>query len=76
MIQNAVFQANKTRAAIRLPLEVRAKMVIAVSSVEGEVLGLFRMPDATVFSIDVAVTKARNVAYFSSFDRSVGELPA
>jgi uncharacterized protein GlcG (DUF336 family) len=31
----------------------------------GEVVGLFRMPDATVFSIDVAVAKARNVAYYA-----------
>jgi uncharacterized protein GlcG (DUF336 family) len=29
-------------------------------------LGLYRMPDATVFSIDVAVAKSRNVTYFSS----------
>jgi len=36
---------------------------------------LFRMPDATVFSIDVAVTKARNVVYFSSTDRVVFDLP-
>ena len=30
-----------------------------------EHLGLYRMPDATVFSIDVAVAKARNVAYYA-----------
>jgi uncharacterized protein GlcG (DUF336 family) len=41
-------------------------MVIAVSDIDGNVLGLFRMPDATVFSIDVAVAKSRNVIYFSS----------
>lgn len=75
IIDNAVFQANKTRAAIRLPLSVRTKMVIAVASADGEVLGLFRMPDATIFSIDVAVTKARNVAYFSSRARSAADLP-
>jgi uncharacterized protein GlcG (DUF336 family) len=39
-------------------------MVFAVADARGEVLGLFRMPDATVFSIDVAVAKARNVAYY------------
>ena len=27
-------------------------------------LGLYRMPDSTVFSIDVAVAKVRNVAYY------------
>jgi uncharacterized protein GlcG (DUF336 family) len=33
------------------------------------------MPDATVFSIDVAVSKARNVIYFSGFNRVPGDLP-
>ena len=40
-------------------------MVFAVTDRTGEVLGLYRMPDATVFSIDVAVAKARNVAYYA-----------
>ncbi|HBI46872.1 MAG TPA: hypothetical protein DDY78_29070, partial [Planctomycetales bacterium] len=31
----------------------------------GAILGLFRMPDATIFSIDVAVAKARNEAYYN-----------
>src|SRR5262249_51634325 len=58
-------QAAMTRAAIRLPLDSRTRMVFAVTDETGEVLGLFRMPDATVFSIDVAVAKARNVAYYA-----------
>jgi uncharacterized protein GlcG (DUF336 family) len=41
-------------------------MTIAVADLDGTILGLHRMPDATVFSIDVAVAKARNVIYFSS----------
>jgi uncharacterized protein GlcG (DUF336 family) len=41
-------------------------MVFAVSDPEGNILGLFRMPDATIFSIDVAVAKARNVAYYDN----------
>jgi uncharacterized protein GlcG (DUF336 family) len=40
-------------------------MVISVADLDGTILALYRMPDATVFSIDVAVTKARNVVYFS-----------
>jgi uncharacterized protein GlcG (DUF336 family) len=40
-------------------------MVIAVADKDGNVLGLFRMKDATVFSIDVAVAKARNTAYYA-----------
>jgi uncharacterized protein GlcG (DUF336 family) len=75
IINRCVARANRTRAAIRLPLQERTKMVMAVADVDGEVLGLYRMPDATVFSIDVAVTKARNVVYFSGFERSPFELP-
>ncbi len=41
-------------------------MVLAVTDNTGEVLGLFRMPDSTIFSIDVAVAKARNTAYYAS----------
>ena len=39
-------------------------MVFAVTDKDGNILGLYRMPDATYFSIDVAVAKARNVAYY------------
>ena len=46
-------------------LDARTRMVFAVTDLTGNVLGLFRMPDATVFSIDVAVAKARNVAYYA-----------
>lgn len=60
--------AERTRALIRLPLGRRTRMVLAVADLDGEILGLFRMPDATVFSIDVAVAKARNVVWFSSPD--------
>ena len=40
-------------------------MVFAVSDHDGEILGLFRMPDATYFSIAVAVAKSRNMAYYN-----------
>jgi uncharacterized protein GlcG (DUF336 family) len=46
-------------------------MMIAVGDTDGTILAVYRMPDATIFSIDVAISKARNVAYFSSFDPSV-----
>jgi uncharacterized protein GlcG (DUF336 family) len=64
IIQQGIAQASVTRAAIRLPLGRTTKMVFAVSDKQGNLLGLYRMPDATVFSIDVAVAKARNVAYY------------
>ncbi len=66
IIEQGVIQARKTRAAIRLPAGgARTNMVFSVADTEGNVLGLFRMPDATVFSIDVAVAKSRNTAYYA-----------
>jgi uncharacterized protein GlcG (DUF336 family) len=72
MIDAGVAQANATRAAIRLKADFRpgatTRMVLAVADTHGNVLGLYRMPDATVFSIDVAVAKARNTAYYADAD--------
>ena len=68
IIENGITAANNVRAAIRLPLSNPTRMVFAVTDTTGEVLGLFRMPDATTFSIDVAVAKARNVAYYADAD--------
>jgi len=66
IIINGINQANLTRAAIRLPAGTRAKFVFAVSDRQGNIVGLYRQPDATIFSIDVAVAKARNVAYYAN----------
>jgi len=74
IIGNAVATANVTRALIRLPLGSRAKMTIAVSDLDGTLIGLHRMTDGTVFSIDVAATKARNVIYFSGTSRQPQDL--
>ena len=65
LISQGIAAAQKTRAAIRVPVGSRTQMVFAVTDTTGEVLGLYRMPDATVFSIDVAVAKARNTAYYA-----------
>ena len=65
IIKNGVEQAGKTRAAIRLPLNSSTRMVLAVSDRDGAVVGLFRMPDSPIFSIDVAVSKSRNVSYYA-----------
>jgi uncharacterized protein GlcG (DUF336 family) len=74
IILNAVATANLTRALIRLPVGVRAKMSIAVSDLDGTIIGLYRMTDGTIFSIDVAATKARNVVYFSGPNRQPQDL--
>ena len=71
IINNGIAEANLTRAAIRLDVTngfrpgARTKMVLAVSDSSGEVLGLYRMHDATIFSVDVAVAKSRNTAYYA-----------
>jgi uncharacterized protein GlcG (DUF336 family) len=65
MILQGIATANQTRAQIRLPSNETTRMVFAVCDSAGEVLGLYRMPDATDFSIDVAVAKARNDAYYN-----------
>jgi uncharacterized protein GlcG (DUF336 family) len=75
IIDQSVALANQTRGNIRLPLGTRAKFVIAVADLDGQIIGLHRMKDATVFSIDVSVAKARNVIYFSGPDRPSTDLP-
>jgi uncharacterized protein GlcG (DUF336 family) len=75
IVQNAFNTANLTRAAIRLPEGQRAKMVISVSDLSGNILALYRMSDSTIFSVDVAITKSRNVVYFSGPSRDPQDLP-
>jgi uncharacterized protein GlcG (DUF336 family) len=41
-------------------------MIFSVSDTNGNILGLYRMPDATVFSIGVAVAKSRNTVYYAN----------
>jgi uncharacterized protein GlcG (DUF336 family) len=75
IVGNAIETALLTRAAIRLPVGTRASMVISVADLDGTILALYRMPDSTIFSIDVALTKARNVVYFSGPNRDPRDLP-
>jgi len=75
IVMNAVNTANQTRAVIRLPIGSRARMVIAVADLDGTIIALYRMTDATVFSVDVAATKARNMVYFNSATRAASDLP-
>lgn len=71
IIRAGIAEADRTRAAIRLDIDngfrpgAETRMVLAVADTNGELLGLFRMPDATIFSIDVAVAKARNTSYYA-----------
>jgi uncharacterized protein GlcG (DUF336 family) len=75
IVNAVVAEGNLTRAVIRLPIGSRARFVIAIADLDGQLLALHRMPDATTFSIDVAVAKARNVIFFSAANRSDSDLP-
>jgi len=75
ILDNAEATAQKTRAAIRLPTSSATSMVIAVSDLDGTLIGLRRMPDSTIFSIDVAASKARNMVYFNGPNRTAADLP-
>src|SRR5467141_3873683 len=74
ILSNAETTANTARAAIRLPLGSKTRMVIAVADLDGTIIGLRRMQDSTVFSIDVAASKARNMVYFNSAVRTAADL--
>ena len=74
IINNAIATANNTRAVIRLPIGSSARMAIAVADLDGTIIGLYRMADSTVFSIDVAASKARNMVYFNGAARTVADL--
>lgn len=72
IIANAAARSLVTRAGIRLPSGQPAEVFISVVSNPNKagqpplVLGTFRTPDATIFSWDVSVQKARTALFFSS----------
>ncbi len=65
IIDQAAAQAARTRAAIRRPIGTPAQVFISVVDVDGSVLGIWRTPDATLFSFDVSAQKARTALAFS-----------
>lgn len=71
ILRLAAERAQITRAGIRLPRGQITQVWISVvnnpatAGVEPVVLGTYRTPDATVFSWDVAVQKARTALFFS-----------
>jgi uncharacterized protein GlcG (DUF336 family) len=67
-----VAKAAKTRAAIRLPLGSAAQVFLSVVDLDGSVLGIWRTPDATLFSFDVSVQKARTALVFSAPGNPLG----
>lgn len=65
IIFRAAADADASVAGIRLPRGSKVTVHIAVVDARGNLLGLFRMGDGTLFSSDVAVQKARTAAFFS-----------
>jgi uncharacterized protein GlcG (DUF336 family) len=76
IIANAAARTLVTRAGIRLPAGQVAETFISVVNNPNQagqapaVLGTFRTPDATVFSWDVSVQKARTAVFFSNDTRA------
>jgi uncharacterized protein GlcG (DUF336 family) len=72
----AAKRAAITRAAIRLPAGQPAQVFISVVNYPNQpgtaptVLGTFRTRDATMFSWDVSVQKARTAVFFSDANRA------
>jgi uncharacterized protein GlcG (DUF336 family) len=65
MFTQAVATAVNTRALIREPDGVHARVHIAVVDRDGDLLGCFRMDDGPNFGYDVCIQKARTAAFFS-----------
>jgi uncharacterized protein GlcG (DUF336 family) len=72
MVDQSLAQEKITRAAIRLPVGIPARMQIGVTDIAGNVLGLFRTNDATMFSMDIVIQKGRTVTSFSDPNDSFG----
>lgn len=66
LLEEALKIANRARAQIRRPLSSQARVSIAVTDSHGALLGLVRSRDAPLFGTDVALQKARSVAFFSN----------
>jgi uncharacterized protein GlcG (DUF336 family) len=63
---NALRIAQRSRAQIRKPLGLPARVSITVVDSQGEILGIVRSRDAPVFGLDVSVQKARTATLLSS----------
>ncbi len=68
LLDALITTANRTRAAIRLPLDSAAQVTAFIVDDLGAPLGMVRSQDAPVFGIDVSLQKARTAAYFSALD--------
>ncbi len=74
IITNSVALAVRTRAAIREPVGVPARMHVGVTDIDGNIIGEFRMSDATGFSFDIVIQKGRTVTAFSDPHQFLGQM--
>jgi uncharacterized protein GlcG (DUF336 family) len=65
IIDQGIATAQQTRSQLR-PLGVTTEMVFAVTDQNGNIVGLYRMADAPIFSIDVAISKGRDTEYYDN----------
>ena len=73
LVDQSLREEKITRAAIRLPVGIPARMQVGVTDIAGNVLGLFRTNDATMFSMDIVIQKGRTVTSFSDPSQSLGQ---
>ncbi len=73
LITQSIEMAKATRAAIRQPIGVPARMQVGVTDLDGNILGEFRTNDATMFSFDIVIQKGRTVTAFSDPNQPLGQ---
>jgi uncharacterized protein GlcG (DUF336 family) len=66
IVNQAIAEADRTRAAVRLPFGQTSTFIIAVTDQNGNILAEYRMTDALFDATDVVPSKARNAYYFST----------
>src|SRR5207247_4091952 len=64
IVSQAIAEADRTRAAGRLPFGQTSTFIIAVTDQNGNILAEFRMVDALFDATDVVPSKARTAYYF------------
>ena len=68
ILDSALTVANKSRAAIRMPLDSSVRVSIFVVDANGTPIGFTQSQDAPIFGTDVSLQKARTALFFSSGD--------
>ena len=75
ILADSASEALLDRAGIRLPRGVNVVIYQTVVDARGNILGAYRMGDATHFSFDIAIQKARTAAFFSTDGTTAGLAP-